>query len=228
MESHPLDTLIPPSLPKTTLFENVNVFDGSSDRLARNMNVLVRGNRIEQVTRQRPASPSNTTAFEVLRGEGRRTLMPGLIDLHVHPMFAVSIADSISEDRDYLVFARRRSHGGNADAGVHPRFAMPVGVGYGLTRAAQDDLIASPRIFHSGAILSQNRGARRLPQAKRSTRRNWGAGSPWHRFSSPMAWTRFVRRRGRNLRLGATQIKIMASGGGASAFDHLYSVQFLR
>lgn len=103
MESHPLDTLIPPSLPKTTLFENVNVFDGSSDRLARNMNVLVRGNRIEQVTRQRPASPSNTTAFEVLRGEGRRTLMPGLIDLHVHPMFAVSIADSISEDRDYLV-----------------------------------------------------------------------------------------------------------------------------
>ena len=70
--------------PALTLFENVRVFDGKSERLEEGMNVLIRGNTIEKISKD-PLSTDGTPSVQVIAGGGR-TLMPGLIDAHWHAM----------------------------------------------------------------------------------------------------------------------------------------------
>jgi imidazolonepropionase-like amidohydrolase len=67
-----------------TLFQNVRIFDGKSDTLSVNMNVLVRGNTIEKIS-QDPIPTELLANTKVIAGVGR-TLMPGLIDMHWHTM----------------------------------------------------------------------------------------------------------------------------------------------
>src|SRR5215467_11254389 len=72
--------------PKTTLFQNVRVFDGKSDKLSKPMNVLVRENKIEEISAE--TVPTDRRADTLLINGAGRTLMPGLIDNHVHVMLA--------------------------------------------------------------------------------------------------------------------------------------------
>ena len=62
------------------LFKNVNIFDGTSDQLAKGQDVLVQGNLIKQIGRNLTADAEAS----VIDGGGR-TLLPGFIDNHVHP-----------------------------------------------------------------------------------------------------------------------------------------------
>ena len=72
----------PQSAQTAVLFENVRVFDGTSARLSAPSNVLVVGNLIQSISSQAVAAPAGTTLTRI-QGGGR-TLMPGLIDNHVH------------------------------------------------------------------------------------------------------------------------------------------------
>ena len=63
------------------LFTNVNVFDGVNEELIENANVFVVGNRIAEVSTE-PLAAANARIID----GGGRTLMPGLIDSHVHLM----------------------------------------------------------------------------------------------------------------------------------------------
>jgi adenine deaminase len=65
--------------PAQTLFTNVQVFDGVSAKLIKNAKVLVEGNLIKSVSTN-PIDPVDATVID----GGVRTLMPGLIDAHVH------------------------------------------------------------------------------------------------------------------------------------------------
>ena len=67
------------SPPPQVLFSNVNVFDGVSQSLIKNASVLVEGKLIKTVSTGSLSAPAAT----VIDGSGR-TLMPGLIDAHVH------------------------------------------------------------------------------------------------------------------------------------------------
>jgi imidazolonepropionase-like amidohydrolase len=68
----------------TILFENVRIFDGKSDTLRDSMNVLVRGNAIDKISRD--PIPTDRRAYTRIIAGGGRTLMPGLIDMHWHTM----------------------------------------------------------------------------------------------------------------------------------------------
>ncbi len=70
--------------PAAVLFENVRVFNGT-DKLSAPMNVLVVGNQITRLS-SGPITPPEGTTLTKIDGGGR-TLMPGLIDAHVHMMF---------------------------------------------------------------------------------------------------------------------------------------------
>ena len=70
------------------LFTNVNVFDGVSDQLHRDMHVLVTGNKISEVSSE-PLMIIQSTNMQTIDGEGM-TLMPGLIDSHTH-LYATSV-----------------------------------------------------------------------------------------------------------------------------------------
>ena len=67
--------------PQQYLFTNVMVFDGVSDELSK-ADVLLTDNKIDQVSKE-PLAVIQSTNMTVIDGGGR-TLMPGLIDSHVH------------------------------------------------------------------------------------------------------------------------------------------------
>lgn len=68
--------------PQVVLFDNVRVFDGKGTGLSAQTNVLVRGNTIERISAA-PIPVDRSANTTIVNGNGR-TLMPGLIDMHVH------------------------------------------------------------------------------------------------------------------------------------------------
>lgn len=71
--------------PNAVLFENVRIFDGKGSALSAPSNVLVQGNKIEQISTA-PIPADLHADARIIQGGGR-TLMPGLIDAHVHIAF---------------------------------------------------------------------------------------------------------------------------------------------
>jgi imidazolonepropionase-like amidohydrolase len=67
-------------VPPKTIFNNVNIFNGTKDKLIKGCNVIVEHNVIKNACAKTVKSGKADT---VINGKGR-TLMPGLIDAHVH------------------------------------------------------------------------------------------------------------------------------------------------
>jgi len=135
------------------LFTNVNVFDGKSDKLAEGMSVLVEGNLIKKVAKGDIEAEGAT----VIDGGGR-TLMPGLIDGHVHFMINDDYG-KIETDRELadlaynsVVVANRALMDGFTAA------RDMGGPAFALQRAIDSGLIPGPRIYPSGAFISQTSG----------------------------------------------------------------------
>jgi imidazolonepropionase-like amidohydrolase len=160
--------------------------------------------------------------------------MPGFIDAHVHVMFnrLPQVALLISD----IGFVNLTS--GKAATGMLMRVYTSVrdlgGPSFGLKKAIDLDIVFGPRIWPSGAMISQSggRGDFRLPT-------DLPAAPDSFTYSERIGAAEIaddaatVRRRVREqLALGASQIKLMAGGGVASSYDPLdvtqYTVQELR
>ena len=207
------------------LFTNVSVFDGTNDGLHEDYNVLVRGAIIEMVS----PDPIAADGAQVIDGQGL-TLMPGLIDVHTH----LSLNDRLQlMEADYtLDYVAIRSTK-VAEQALLDGFTSVRDIGgpvFGLRRAIEEGLIPGPRIFPSGAMLSQSSGhgdfrARSDPNPTLTGERaanfeRWGVSSLVDGRPLVLAATR------QNLMQGATQIKIMAGGGGSSSYDPIDTTQF--
>jgi imidazolonepropionase-like amidohydrolase len=68
-----------PTVPQT-IFKNVNVFNGTDNKLIKGCNVVIEKNKIKEACAKSIKAADGDT---VIDGNGR-TLMPGLIDAHVH------------------------------------------------------------------------------------------------------------------------------------------------
>src|SRR5688572_30825343 len=96
--AHAAHAAEPPAL---TLFENVRIFDGKSEQISASMNVLVRGNTIEKISKD-PIPVEGNASAKTIAGGGR-TLMPGLIDAHWHAMLVrPTPASLLADDVGYL------------------------------------------------------------------------------------------------------------------------------
>lgn len=213
-------------MPTTILFENVRIFDGQSDTLSGSMNVLVRGNRIEEISPE-PIATDRSAMTRIIRGEGR-TLMPGLIDAHTHIMFAtVPQLALLTSDVGFLNVAAVRA----AEDMLMRGFTSIRDLGgpvFGLKRGIDLGLVPGPRIWPSGAFISQSGGhgdfrlPNELPAAPGSFSFSERVGAAAI-ADNPDA----VRQRAREqLALGASQLKLMAGGGVASSFDPLDVTQY--
>jgi imidazolonepropionase-like amidohydrolase len=204
------------------LFQNVRVFDGTSARLSEPTNVLVRGNKIAAI-----GSGSTSADATVIDGAGR-TLMPGLIDAHTHLMlaslpqvvmltsdigFVNLVAGKTANDMLMRGYTSVRDLGG------------PV---FGLKRAIDAGVTAGPRIWPSGAFISQSggHGDFRLPN-------DLPAAPGSFTYEERIGATEIaddpgtVRKRAREqLALGASQIKLMAGGGVTSHYDPIDVTQY--
>lgn len=209
-----------------TLFRNVRVFDGTSPTLSDPTNVLVRGNLIAVVGSA--ALPTATT--KIIDGRGR-TLMPGLIDAHVHLTFgALTMAELASPD---LTPAKAGdAAAANATQTLMRGFTAVRDVGgpvFEVKKQIDAGRIAGPRIWPSGPTVSQTsgHGDYRMPwegprrwTGKASQAELLGAGYIADGRGEVLAATREA------LRGGASQIKMMAGGGTSSAYDPLDVTQY--
>jgi imidazolonepropionase-like amidohydrolase len=213
---------VPPAGPPQTLFTNVRVFDGASSELSVPTSVLVRGNTIASI------GGSAASAAAVLIDGGGRTLMPGLIDSHTHVMFAtVPQMVLLTADIGFINIAASKAATDMLMRGVTSIRDMGGPV-FGLKRAIDAGIIAGPRIWPSGAFISQSGGhgdfrlPNELPAAPGtfSYAERIGAAAI---ADSPDAVRLRVREQ---LALGASQIKLMAGGGVASSYDPLDVTQY--
>lgn len=214
--------------PTAVLFENVRIFDGSSEQLSPPSNVLVAGNTIRSISAQ-PIEPPADAQVTKIDGGGR-VLMPGLIDAHWHAVLsACTLADLQGADIGYVQIAA----GKGATQTLLRGFTTIRDAGgpvFGLKQAIDRGVIAGPRIYPSGAAISQTSGHGDFRSRVEPTRRFSGQETYLERIGvsivadgvdEVLAATR------ENLRLGASQIKLMASGGVASVYDPLDTRQFL-
>ena len=204
------------------VLENARVFDGHDSR-GDGMSVLVDGGRIVDVSEGVIDAPG-AERIDV----GGRTLMPGLIDLHVHAYASdVSAAKINLADAPYRTAHAARMLGHALDCGFTT--VRDIGGGdWSLSRAIEDRLIRAPRFFYAGKILSMTGGHGDMREMGESEH-----VSGYCRCDSMNALCviadgvdeclKAVRE---ELRRGAHCIKIMGSGGVASPTDPIWMNQY--
>jgi imidazolonepropionase-like amidohydrolase len=208
------------------LFTNVNIFDGKSDTLSEGMSLLVEGNLIKKIGKDLKAGDGTT----VIDGGGR-TLMPGLIDMHSHlglqmaSMAAIEgavweeiAANTVIAAERWLMdgFTTVRDAGGMS--------------GKGVKKLVDRGQLSGPRIYPSGALLSQTSGhadirslSARNPLLSGVMDSNMERLDIAHAIDGRDAILAAARR---NLKQGASQIKIMGGGGVATEFDPWHSTGY--
>jgi imidazolonepropionase-like amidohydrolase len=208
----------PPANPGATLFQNVRIFDGKGASLSAPSNVLVKGNIIERISTEPIAAESGVTA---IAGDGR-TLMPGLIDAHWHAMLIRSNpAQAIAGDAGYNNIAA----GVEATDTLMRGFTTVRDVGgpaFGLKSAIDSGIIAGPRIYPSGAVITVTSGHGDFRQLSELPRTIGGMLSRMEQVGGSMVADSpdEVRLRVREqLMQGASQIKLTAGGGVSSPFS---------
>jgi imidazolonepropionase-like amidohydrolase len=209
----------------STLLENVRVFDGVADELSGPCHVLVRDGLIASITPERPESAAQANRID----GGGRTLMPGLIDAHWHAAFAgLPISALQLADAGYIAIAAAhmaretllRGFTSVRDAG---------GPAFGLKLAIDHGLATGPRIYPSGAFISQTAGHGDFRTPNEIPRGLCGHLSHAEILGASAiadGVEEVLRAAREQLMRGASQLKMMAGGGAASAYDPIDVTQY--
>lgn len=209
------------------LFRDVRVFDGKSATLSDRTAVLVRGNSIAAIGAR--AIPTNSEVT-VIDGGGL-TLMPGLIDVHVHLTFsALSQAQLAAPD----MTAQKAEDAAAAEARkiLFRGFTAVRDAGgpiFGLKRRIDSGDLPGPRIWPSGAVISQTSGHGDFRLPSEPSRRFTGTPSRAELLGATFiadGRDEVLTAVRENLRMGASQIKLMAGGGTSSAYDPIDVTQY--
>ena len=203
------------------VFHNGRLVNGSVPKASGPVDVLVENGKITAV---------DTTRIDIDGAQeydlGGRTIMPGLIDCHMHP-FLTDMNLMRLEDTPVSLVTAQASVVLNRllDRGF-TTIRDAAGGDWGLKQAVDDGLIAGPRLFISGRALSQTGGhgdfRRRTDDSTMCS-----CSSALHLTSRIADGVDQVRHAVRDeLRKGADQIKIMVSGGVSSPHDPLEGCQF--
>jgi imidazolonepropionase-like amidohydrolase len=210
---------------QTLLITNARVFDGRSADCAEGMFVLLADGLVQEVSNVRPKA----AAARVIDAAGR-TLMPGLIDCHIHAFFSDVAVQRVEAAGDAYRTAHAVRMLGHA---LRCGFTTVRDIGGGnhsLYRAAADGLFQAPRYFYSGRVLSMTGGHGDFRPAEEVPRYasvcacapavlSWG-GTIADGVDEVLKATR------EELRQGAHCIKIMGSGGVASPTDPIWMNQY--
>jgi len=203
------------------LFRNAALLDPRRDELQPGTSLLVEGELIREVS----AKPIKAGKANVIDCEGK-TLMPGLIDCHVHACLSDVNIRNLEAVPLTLMTARAASL---LKAMLERGFTTvrdTGGADWGLRDAVAQGLITGPRMFIAGQAIGPTGGH---SDARRRT--DYGMSCRCCnvlRFCMGLAdGADSVRAAVREqLRQGADQVKIMVSGGVASPYDPLDSRQF--
>src|SRR3954471_10947658 len=203
------------------LFTNMSLLDPRWDEPRGGYQVLVEGEHIKEVS-DKPLKAADARIVDC----GRRTLMPGLIDSHVH----VVLSEVNIRALEHIPLTLMTARAATLMKGMIDRGFTTVrdtgGADWGLKNAVELGLLPGPRLFISARAIGPTGG-------HSDSRRRTDMGAPCgccnamvHAMTianGPDEVRKTVREQ---MRQGADQIKIMCSGGVASPYDPLDSLQF--
>lgn len=211
---------------KVVLINNVKIFNGKDNKTVTG-NVLITDDAITKISTA-PIPTNKSAMTTIIDGKGK-FLMPGLIDAHVHTMFeSIQMAVGLSSDIGYVNILAAKA----AEQQLLRGFTSVRDLGgasFSLQRAINEGYIKGPRIFPSGATISQTSG-------------HGDFGNPTDVPKELDRQLSYIERNGQTivadgvdqvlmrtreqLRQGATQIKVMAGGGVSSSYDPLDVAQY--
>ncbi|MBV9632187.1 MAG: amidohydrolase family protein [Xanthobacteraceae bacterium] len=206
------------------IIKNAKLLDIGAGELRPGASLRTENDKVVEVAEDGRELIANSD-ITVLDAQGK-TLMPGLIDAHVHPSITtLDLASYVHRQASWIAIEikfilegmLRRGFTTVRDAG---------GLDSGIPIAIQRGLIRGPRIFRSWRVLSQTGGHGDLtpvsdhPQLCACTIRTTA-------FSHIADGVDAVRRAAREeLKGGAHQIKVMAGGGVATPSDPIDMIQY--
>jgi len=207
-----------------TVFRNCSVFDGIADDLQTGMSVAVENEAIREVS-DRPIKLSGAQVLD-LKG---RTLMPGLIDAHMH-VYSAFLDYTRTADMPHTLMAFHATHRLRQilDRGF-TAVRDVAGGDFGIKQAVAQGLVPGPRLFIGGRALSMTGGHGDHRKRTDSTMpcACSGGNNALDMLTQVVDGVTEVRRAARNeLRKGADHIKILVSGGVGSPYDPLHGRQF--
>lgn len=212
------------------LIKNANIFDGVSEKLITNSDVLIEGNLIKKIGKNISAKDAT-----IIDAQGK-TLIPGLIDVHWHTTYAYTPATILLANQGDMPEVAIRSMTGAKETLMRGFTTVrdPGGNPFAIKKLIDAGEYPGHRILPSGPFMSpttghaDHYGILETPRDKRFL-------NYWE--MNMMAMTSDgvdeVRLRTRDiLKYGATQIKICTGGGVSSEFDPLdvseYSVDEIK
>ncbi|MDH7798859.1 MULTISPECIES: amidohydrolase family protein [unclassified Beijerinckia] len=200
-------------IPKV-LFRQARLFDGKSDALQTNLQVLVEGNRITSLDKTNSAPPSDAVVIDC----GNRVLMPGLIDAHWHTVYAAVPLPVLLNGDPGIIFA---SSTAEAERTLMRGFTTVRDMGgpvFSFKQAIDNGIIPGPRIYPSGAMITTSGGHGDLRFPSEIPRQN-GALSKGELIGGAAIVDNVgdLKLRVREQLLqGASQVKLVGGGGVSS------------
>lgn len=210
---------------QTVLINNVAIFNGKDNKIIKG-NILITGNQIIKVSPS-PIPVNKSANTSIIDGKGK-FLMPGLIDAHAHTLLdAIPLHLGLTSEIGYLnLFAAA-----SAEKQLMRGFTTVRDVGgpsFSLKKAIDEGLVKGPRIYPSGATISQTGG-----------HGDFGGYTDVPRVPGQLSYLersgltiiadgadQVLMRSRELLRQGATHLKVMAGGGVSSSYDPLDVTQY--
>jgi imidazolonepropionase-like amidohydrolase len=205
----------------TLLFRNFQLLEPDVGELQGGFELLVEGDNVKELS----GKPIKAEKAEIIDCGGR-TLMPGLIDSHVHVMLsevniryleAIPLTLMTARAARLMLAMLNRGFTSVRDTG---------GADWGMKTAVEQGDIPGPRLYIAGAAIGPTGG-------HSDPRRRTDFGMRCHccdamRFGMRQSdgVSEVLKSVREQMRQGADHIKIMMSGGVASPYDPLDSLQF--
>ncbi|GET43409.1 metal-dependent hydrolase family protein [Microseira wollei] len=241
--------------PPGVLFRKVRIFNGLTDGLSGESDVLVIHNKINKISATPIVLPDLIKLedgqeiakkdVQTINGTGH-VMMPGLIDDHIHILMSANqlTTELLNPEAKCQLYPNARKEAKNIlmrgftavrDLGG-PVFDLKAEIDrsdyWSLTEQERTNLeerTPGPRIYPSGATISQTSGHGDFGEPDARPRRFGGGNS----YAEDLRATIIADGRDEvltatreNLRLGASQIKLMAGGGVSSNYDPLDVVEY--
>ena len=197
--------------PTLVLITNVDVWDGTSDKLKLKTDVLVEGNKIKKVAPGIKAEGAN-----VIDGKGY-TVTPGMIDMHQH----LTLNGGTDAGNNWDAYVQGAHASRAAEYLLRSGFTTVrdiAGNSLGLKRAINSGILPGPRVYSAGPALG--------PTGGHSDWGSWVAAPGEETYQIKVHNTMVVNgvdemlRAGRWIfRNGGDFLKVMSGGGVASTFD---------
>ncbi|MCV3213488.1 amidohydrolase family protein [Plectonema radiosum NIES-515] len=230
----------PPPPPDGVLFQNVRIFNGLTDGLSGKSDVLVIENKINKISltsidltklpeieleNGNKLDPKNV---ETINGNGL-VMMPGLIDNHVHIYMSANPQEGKNgllnlDTNPQILESKAQAEAKNILLRGFTAVRDMGGPVFPLKQLIDLECTPGPRIYPSGATISQTSGHGDFGDYYARPRRFGGKLSRAEDLRATIiadGRDEVLTATRENLRLGASQIKLMAGGGAASLYDPL-------